>query len=77
MDGLFHVITLHVRENPHVAWVLAKRIAGIFPLLGAPIRTLAGVFLRYPNGIKIEGVFVSPREPKNRLMPPRKPQFAV
>jgi hypothetical protein len=31
MDGLLNVVVLHVRENPNIPRILAKRIAGELP----------------------------------------------
>ncbi len=71
------MVVFDIWNYPEVAGVLAHGIAGILSGLGAFEVFLAGILLRYANGVKIEIILVTLCEPEDCLVTPGKPLRAV
>ena len=65
VSGLLWMISLDVRENPHIPRVFSEWVARILPPLRSLIGLLPWIFLGNANSIQIEGVGVTLRVPKN------------
>ncbi len=68
VNRLLLMVVLDVLKQPHVAWILAEGIGGQLTLIGAPMRLLVLVLLRYANRVEVEFVVVGLREPEDGLV---------
>lgn len=77
MLGLFNMITLDIGNHPQISGILAEGVARILASLGAFEVFFSRVLLRYPNRIKVEGVFIGFGESNDGLISSRKTATAV
>src|SRR3990170_1998087 len=71
MNRLFDMVILDVWENPNVAGVFSKRIAGKLSDLRTFEIFLVGIFRWYANRIEMKRVVIRLGEPKDRLVSSR------
>ena len=70
MCCLLDVVAFNVGDDPYVARILSKWIAGVFACIGTLEVFLAGVFLRNPNGIEIKVVAIRFSKPHDDFVSP-------
>src|SRR6266571_6387079 len=80
MNGLFRMVRLHIRniddpvlpffanQRPVVGRIFAKWISAWLPYISPLVRSLARVFGRNSNCIKVEGVFLRLCKPEKDLI---------
>jgi hypothetical protein len=76
VGGLLDVVVLDVGDRPHVARVLAERVARRVAGVGTLEVALARVLLRHAHRVQVEHVALA-REPEDGLVPAREAAAAV
>ncbi|OIP18414.1 MAG: hypothetical protein AUK51_04550 [Comamonadaceae bacterium CG2_30_59_20] len=62
------MITFNIGDNPDITWIFTKWIAGQLANFRSLEVSLAGIFLRYAYGIKVEFVIFSLGEPQHSFI---------